>query len=149
LEVSGARQVSLDELLAASDFVTLHVPLSSTNRHLIDGAALAKMKKGAILVNTARGPIVDEVALAESLSSGQLGGAGIDVYEDEPRAHPALLAAPNAVLLPHIGSATTEARTAMALACAADIRRVLCGQEPQNALNRVRPAIASPLSRPA
>ncbi len=133
--VAGATQVSFDALLAQSDFVSIHVPLNRETRHLINAAALAKMKKGAILVNTARGPIVDEGALAAALREGRLGGAGLDVYEEEPRVHPHLLAAPNAVLLPHIGSATAKARTAMATACADDICRVLGGEPPQNALN--------------
>jgi glyoxylate reductase len=138
VDVAGCEQVSFDELLDVSDFVSIHVPLTEATRHLFDTKALAKMKKGSILVNTARGPIVDEAALAEALRFGHLGGAGLDVFEDEPRANAALLRAPNAVLLPHIGSATTETRLAMAMACVQDIHRVFEGLEPENALNRIR-----------
>jgi glyoxylate reductase len=136
-EIPSASQVSLDVLLAQSDFLSVHVPLNDSTRHLISATALARMKRGAFLVNTSRGPVVDEAALAQALQSGQLGGAGLDVFEDEPRAHPDLLKAPNAVLLPHIASATVETRTAMALACAQDIQRVMEGKPPENALIKI------------
>ena len=103
----------LHELLGRADIVSLHVPLNPGTRHLIGRAELAAMKPTAVLVNTARGPVVDEEALAEALEQGVISAAGIDVYEREPAVHPRLLAAPGAVLLPHIGSATVATRTAM------------------------------------
>lgn len=105
----------LDALLAQSDFVTLHVPSTPATHHLLDAARLARMRPGAILVNTARGDVVDEAALVQVLRDQRLGAAGLDVFEREPAVPPELLALPNAVLLPHIGSATIEARTAMGL----------------------------------
>jgi lactate dehydrogenase-like 2-hydroxyacid dehydrogenase len=103
----------LDELLAASDIVSVHVPLSDSTRGLIDSRRLALMREGAVLVNTARGAVIEEDALAEALESGHLGGAGLDVYAHEPVVSPRLLAAPRTVLLPHVGSATTATRRAM------------------------------------
>ena len=129
-ERSALRAISLDELLATSDVVSVHVPLSRETQHLIDAAALAKMKPGAYLINTARGPIVDEEALCDALDSGHLRGAGLDVYEHEPRVHPRLLAMKNVVLLPHIGSATQEARDAMARIAATNVLLFLGGAEP-------------------
>jgi glyoxylate reductase len=125
----------LAELLGRADIVSLHVPLSPQSRHLIGRAELAVMKPTAVLVNTARGPVVDEEALAEALEQGVIFAAGIDVYEREPEVHPRLLAAPGAVLLPHIGSATVATRTAMARLASSSARAVLAGQIPQNALN--------------
>ncbi|HEX6640383.1 MAG TPA: D-glycerate dehydrogenase [Thermoanaerobaculia bacterium] len=131
MDVIGVRRGdSLDELLATSDIVSVHVPLSRETQHLIDAAALAKMKPGAYLINTARGPIVDEEALCDALDSGHLRGAGLDVYEHEPSVHPRLLAMKNVVLLPHIGSATQEARDAMARIAATNVLRFLGGAEP-------------------
>jgi lactate dehydrogenase-like 2-hydroxyacid dehydrogenase len=104
---------SLDELLARSDIVSIHVPLTETTRHLIDERRLALLKPTAVLVNTSRGAVVDEDALADALAAGRLFAAGLDVYEREPRVSPRLLAAPRAVLLPHIGSATLKTREAM------------------------------------
>ena len=112
------RQVSWTELVEGSDFLSVHVPLAPTTRHLIDTAILAAMKPTAILINTARGPIVDESALVDALRSGRLAGAGLDVYEDEPRLTPGLVDLPNTVLLPHLGSATTQVRARMAELCA-------------------------------
>jgi glyoxylate reductase len=112
------RQVSWTELVERSDFLSVHVPLAPTTRHLIDTAILAAMKPTAILINTARGPIVDESALVDALRSGRLAGAGLDVYEDEPRLTPGLVDLPNTVLLPHLGSATTQVRARMAELCA-------------------------------
>jgi lactate dehydrogenase-like 2-hydroxyacid dehydrogenase len=103
----------LDELLAASDIVSLHVPLDGSTRRLLDRRRLGMMRAGAVLVNTARGAVVDEEALARELESGRLGAAGLDVYEDEPAVSPRLLAAPRTVLLPHVGSATAATRRAM------------------------------------
>ncbi len=108
-----ARRLPLDELLGAADVVSLHCPLGPATRHLIDARALAAMKPGAILINTARGPVVDEAALVDALRAGRLRTAGLDVYEGEPAVHPGLLALDNVVLLPHIGSATETARRAI------------------------------------
>ncbi len=110
---SRSGGLPLDELLATSDVVSLHCPLTEATHHLLDAPALATMKPGAWLVNTARGPVVDEAALAEALQ-GHLAGAGLDVYEHEPRVHEGLVALPNVVLLPHLGSATHRARRLMA-----------------------------------
>ena len=111
--VGAERRASLHELLAASDVVSLHCPAKSDTRHLIDAGALARMRPGAILVNTARGDVLDEGALAAALEDDRLAAAGLDVYEAEPRVHPALLAREDVVLLPHLGSATVETRRAM------------------------------------
>jgi len=109
-----AERLELDELLTAADVLTLHCPLTEQTRHLIGAPELAAMKPTAVLVNTARGPVVDEAALAAALRAGEIAAAGLDVYEDEPRVHPDLLELENAVLVPHLGSATVETRTAMA-----------------------------------
>lgn len=140
-EASGMRVVSASEgdppaaferLLAASDVVTIHAPLTPETRGRFGAGELARMKKGAILVNTARGPIVDEAALAAALVSGHLGGAGLDVHEKEPAVHPELLALANVVLLPHLGSATREARLAMARTACEEVVRVLGGDPPRH-----------------
>jgi glyoxylate reductase len=125
----------LFDLLRRSDIVSLHVPLTPETRRLIGRAELAAMKPTAVLVNTARGPVVDEEALAEALERGAISGAGIDVFEAEPAVHPRLMAAPGAVLLPHIGSATVATRTAMARLACRSARAVLAGEVPPNALN--------------
>jgi glyoxylate reductase len=125
----------LDELVAAADIVSLHVPLSDATRHLIDARRLALMKPAAVLVNTARGPVVDEAALADALESGRLFAAGLDVYEREPEIHPRLLAAPRTVLLPHVGSASVATRTAMARLACDGVRAVLSGEVPASCLN--------------
>jgi lactate dehydrogenase-like 2-hydroxyacid dehydrogenase len=134
LEVVFTRRsgggVSLGELLERADFVSLHVPLTEATRHLIDAAALARMKPGAYLVNTARGPVVDEAALAAALRDGVIAGAALDVFEHEPEVHPDLLELENVVLVPHLGSATVETRTAMAELAAANVVAVLDGREP-------------------
>ena len=131
MEILGARRGDdLGELLAASDIVTLHAPLSRETHHLIDAAALARMKRGAYLINTARGALVDENALCDALERGHLRGAGLDVYEHEPEVHPRLLRMKNVVLLPHIGSATEEARNAMARIAATNVLLFLQGREP-------------------
>ncbi|MEA2192968.1 MAG: glyoxylate reductase [Solirubrobacteraceae bacterium] len=126
----SATQMQLDELLAVSDYVSLHVALTPETRHLIDAAALARCKPGAILVNTCRGPVVDSAALVEALRSGPLAGAGLDVYEDEPAVPQELVALANTVLVPHIGSATRTTRDAMAELCADNVIAVLDGGEP-------------------
>ncbi|HSL19259.1 MAG TPA: D-glycerate dehydrogenase [Methylomirabilota bacterium] len=125
-----AAYLSLDELLATSWVVSLHVPLSAETRHLLDEARLRLMPRGSFLVNTARGPLVDEGALARVLADGHLGGAGLDVFENEPAVHPELLGREDVVLLPHLGSATRETRAAMAELAAANILAVLAGDDP-------------------
>jgi glyoxylate reductase len=126
----GAEAMSLDRLLATSDVVSLHVPLTAETRHLIDGRALARMKRSAYLVNTARGPVVDEAALAWALEQGLIAGAALDVYEHEPTVHAGLLELENVLLLPHLGSATTETRTAMASLAVDNVIAVLSGGLP-------------------
>jgi glyoxylate reductase len=135
LEALGARPVGLDTLLAESDFVSLHVPLSAETEHLIDARALARMKPTAYLINTARGPVVDEAALVEALRAGRIAGAGLDVYEDEPRMAAGLADCPNAVLLPHLGSATIATRAAMSRMAAENAIAVLEGRRPPNLVN--------------
>lgn len=125
----------LDELLQQADVVSLHVPLTPETHHLIDARRLAMMKPTAVLVNTARGPVVDEEALGAALEAGKLFAAGIDVYEHEPNVHPRLLAAPRAVLLPHIGSASFATRLAMAKLATSAVAEVLAGGRPQNTVN--------------
>jgi glyoxylate reductase len=120
----------LDELLQVADAVTLHVPSCQSTHHLVDRRRLELMKPTAVLVNTSRGPAVDEEALAEALSAGRLFGAGLDVYENEPAVSPRLLAEPRAVLLPHIGSASVATRTAMARLASTDAALVLAGRPP-------------------
>ncbi len=122
--------MSLDELLATSHVVSLHVPLTEKTRHLIDGKALARMKRAAYLVNTSRGPVVDEEALAWALRERMIAGAALDVYEREPAVHPDLLGLENVVLAPHMGSGTTETRTAMADLAVRNVLAVLGGQPP-------------------
>ena len=124
----GATFVSLDQLLRESDVVTLHVPLLPETRHLIDAAALRKMKRTAILINSSRGPVVDEKALAEALREGVIAGAGLDVYEREPSVEPSLLALENVVLLPHIASASEATRTRMAVRATENILAFLDGK---------------------
>jgi len=130
-----ARHVPLDELLGASDFVTIHVPLSPDTQHLIDAAALARMKPTAFLINTARGPCVDEAALADAVSAGTIAGAALDVFAAEPQVHPGLLASRRSVLAPHIGSATHTTRGRMAELSARSVAAVLAGQRPQHVVN--------------
>jgi glyoxylate reductase len=122
----------LDELLAAADVVSLHVPGGDATRHLIDARRLALMKPTAVLVNTARGSVVDEEALADALHGGRLFAAGLDVFEREPEVHPRLLSAPRTVLLPHIGSASRATRTRMARLAASAVATVLAGGTPPN-----------------
>ena len=124
----GAKFVSLDELLAQSDFVTLHVPLLPETRHLIDAKRLRQMKRTAVLINGARGPVVDEHALAEALRDGIIAGAGIDVYEREPKVDSLLLEQERAVLLPHIASASERTRVRMAVRAAENIVAFLDGK---------------------
>jgi glyoxylate reductase len=129
------RPVDLEELCRVSDVVTLHCPLTPATRHLFDRARIRSMKPGAILVNTARGAVVDEEALADALHDGHLAAAGLDVYEHEPAVHPRLLTAPRVVLLPHLGSATLKTRTAMATLAFVDATRVVRGLPPLHPFN--------------
>jgi glyoxylate reductase len=122
----------LDRMLGECDFVSLHVPLTDDTRHLIDIRRLALLRSTAVLVNTARGPVVDEEALAGALERGELFAAGLDVYEREPEIHPRLLAAPRVVLLPHIGSASRATRTRMARVASQGVVDVLAGRRPAN-----------------
>ncbi|ABG03590.1 D-isomer specific 2-hydroxyacid dehydrogenase, NAD-binding protein [Rubrobacter xylanophilus DSM 9941] len=131
----GARRVSLEELLRESDFVSLHTPLTPETRHLIGERELSLMKPAAVLVNTARGPVVDEAALAAALARRRIFAAGLDVYEREPEVHPALLGLENAVLAPHIGSASIETRARMAALAAENLRAVLSGRRPPSPVN--------------
>jgi len=126
----GARRVELDELLTISDVVSLHCPYGPATHHLIGAEQLATMKKSAYLVNTARGPIIDEAALALALREEQIAGAGLDVFEQEPKVHPWLLELENVTLVPHLGSATVETRTAMAVLAADNTLAVLKGEQP-------------------
>ena len=133
---SRSGGLALDELLAEGDVVSVHVPLSAETRHLIDAAALRRMKPTAVLVNTARGPIVDEDALVRALERGELAGAALDVFEREPEVHPGLLGRDDVVLTPHVGSATAQAREGMGMLCVEALRTVLLeGGVPANALN--------------
>jgi glyoxylate reductase len=128
--VDGAELVSLDRLLNTSDVVSLHVPLTPDTRHLIDKRALARMKRSAYLVNTSRGPVVDEDALAWALEQHLLAGAALDVYENEPQIHPGLLSLDNVLLIPHLGSGTRETRTAMANLAVDNVVAVVQGRPP-------------------
>ena len=131
--------IGLDDLLSRADVVSLHCPLTAATRHLVGAAQFARMKRSAILVNTARGPIVDEVALVAALEAGTIAGAGLDVFEDEPRVHPGLLARDDVVLVPHIGSATHLTRARMAELALTDAARVLRGERPLHPVNEVPP----------
>jgi glyoxylate reductase len=122
--------MSLDRLLVSSDVLSLHVPLTEETTHLIDKKALTRMKRSAYLVNTSRGPVVDEAALAWALQNHLLAGAALDVYENEPTIHPDLLQLENVLLVPHLGSATTETRTAMADLAVENVIAVLAGKPP-------------------
>lgn len=133
----GATYVSLGELLAQADFVSLNVPLSKGTRHLIGSAELKSMKPNAYLINTSRGPVVDEQALVKALQNGEIAGAGLDVYEQEPAVSPGLIELDNVVLLPHVGSATLETRTKMASLAAENLLAGLRGEVPPNCLNCV------------
>ena len=131
----GWRQFAVDDLFAEADVVSLHCPLTPETRHLVDAARLARMKPTAILVNTARGGCVDEAALVDALTAGRIFAAALDVYASEPEIDPRLLWCPRLVLAPHIGSATTEARTQMAQLCADAVIDVLAGRRPPNLVN--------------
>ncbi len=126
---------ALDDLLQASDFVSVNTSLTPETRHLIGERQLSLMKPGAILVNTARGPVVDEAALVRALTSRRIAGAGLDVYEDEPAVHPGLLPLTQVVLTPHLGSAVGELRERMAQVVVDNIQAVLRGERPPNLHN--------------
>jgi glyoxylate reductase len=126
----GAEWVDFDGLIARSDVLSLHAPLTPQTRHAIGADALRRMRPGSYLVNTARGALVDEAALVDALRGGPLAGAGLDVYEDELNIHPGLLELPNVTLLPHVGSATRETRTRMAMLAARNVHAVLTGNPP-------------------
>ena len=131
----NATYTDMETLLARSDFVSLHVPLNEETHHLIDAAALDRMRPEAFLINTSRGPVVDEAALCAALQNRAIQGAGLDVYEHEPAVTQGLLALDNVVLLPHVGSATIETRTKMARMAADNLLAGLAGQKPPNCLN--------------
>ena len=128
--VPGYESMSLDQLLATSDVISVHVPLSPQTRHLIDRTAFSRMKRSTYFINTSRGPVVDEDALAWALREGIIKGAALDVYEDEPKVHPGLLALENVVLVPHMASATAETRAAMYDLVARNVVNVLTGKPP-------------------
>jgi glyoxylate reductase len=127
-----AKHVEMDELLATSDVVSLHCPYSPETHHFINTTQLAKMKPSAYLINTARGPVVDEAALADALQRKVIAGAGLDVFEKEPFVHEGLLGLDNAVLIPHLGSATVETRAAMADLAATNALAILGGKSAPN-----------------
>jgi len=131
----GARRVDLDTLLRESDFVSLHVPLTGQTHHLLGRREFGLMKKTAVLINTSRGPVLDEAALADALRNGELFAAGLDVFENEPSLSPGLAELDNVVIAPHIGSATVATRTKMAEMAARNLVAVLEGQRPPNCVN--------------
>ena len=135
-KLEDAESMSLDRLLNTSDVVSLHVPLNAETKHLIDRKAFSRMKRSAYLINTARGPVVDEAALAWALKEHLIAGAALDVYEKEPIVHPDLLTLENVLLVPHLGSATTETRTAMADLAAENVVAVLSGRPPITPVHR-------------
>jgi glyoxylate reductase len=129
------QEVPLERLLAESDVVSLHAPLNPETRHLIEAGELRAMRPTALLVNVARGPMVDECALVEALRAGEIAGAALDVYEHEPEVDPGLLELENVVLTPHLGSATRDTRVAMGMLCVDALRAVLLeGRRPANAV---------------
>jgi glyoxylate reductase len=130
VDIPGAVRMPVDRLLSTSDVITLHVPMTPETQHLIDQKSLTRMKRTAYLINTSRGPVVDEAALAWALRERLLAGAALDVYEHEPAVHPDLLGLENVMLIPHLASATTETRTAMADLAASNVLAVLNGQPP-------------------
>lgn len=131
----GAARVDLGRLLAESDFISVHVPLTKETQHMLSTAQFGLMKKTAILINTSRGPVIDEAALVDALSAKKLAGAGLDVFEREPAVHPGLLAMPNVVLAPHIASATTRTRSEMSAMASRNMATAVRGGRPPNILN--------------
>lgn len=134
-EELGARYLELDELFETCDFFSIHTPLTEGTTHLIGAEELGKMKPEAVLVNTSRGPVVNEDALAGALEDERIFAAGLDVYEEEPKVHPKLLELENVVLAPHIGSASIETRNKMAVTAGEDLRAALRGEQPKNPVN--------------
>jgi glyoxylate reductase len=131
----GAEFLELDDLLAEADFVSLHVNLTPETRHLINAERLRAMKSTAVLVNTSRGPVIDEAALADALRAGEIFAAGLDVFEKEPEVYPALLELENAIVIPHLGSATVDTRIAMGMVAADNLIAALEGRRPPTLLN--------------
>ncbi|MBT9139577.1 MAG: putative 2-hydroxyacid dehydrogenase [Dehalococcoidia bacterium] len=132
----GAEFVEFEELLEKSDFISIHSPLTEKTRHMFSTEQFKKMKKSAYLINTARGPVVNEEALVKALRDKEIKGAGLDVYEEEPKVHPELVKLDNVVLLPHIASASVETRTKMATMAAENMIAALKGKEPPNLVNK-------------
>lgn len=132
----GVERMPLSQLLATADVVSLHAPLTPQTRHLIDAEGIASMKPGAVIINTARGPLIDEDALVDALKTKRIRGAGLDVFENEPLIHPGLLELDNVVLTPHIGSAGEQTRTGMALLAVKNALAVLDGQPPVTPVNQ-------------
>jgi glyoxylate reductase len=131
----GATRADLGRLLSESDFVSVHVPLTDQTHHLLSTAQFGQMKPSAIVINTSRGPVVDEAALVEALAGKKIAGAGLDVYEREPAVHPGLLSMPNVVLAPHIASATVRTRSEMSAMAARNMATAVRGGRPPNLLN--------------
>jgi len=131
----GAEYREMDDLLIEADFVSLHVNLTEETRHLINAERLRSMKPTAVVVNTSRGPVIDEAALADALDAGEIFGAGLDVFEREPEIHPKLLDLENVVIIPHLGSATVDTRIAMGLLAADNLIAALDGERPPTLLN--------------
>ena len=134
-EKLNARRVELETLLKESDFISLHTPFTEKTRYLIGRDEFAIMKRTAYLINTARGAVIDEAAMVDALRNNRIAGAGLDVYEEEPKLKPGLNALDNVVLAPHLGSATVETRSRMSIMAAESIITVLKGQKPENCLN--------------
>jgi len=132
----GATRVDLGRLLAESDFISVHVPLTDETRHLLSTPQFAQMKPSAIVINTSRGPVVDEAALVDALKAKKIAGAGLDVYEREPAVHPGLIPMTNVVLAPHIASATTRTRSEMSAMAARNMATAIRGGRPPNLLNQ-------------
>ena len=135
IERLGARYRSLDDLLRESDFVSVHVPLTSETTHLIGARELEMMKPTAFLINTTRGPVVDEKALVNALRDGAIAGAGLDVFEREPELEPGLVDQENVVMLPHVGSGTVATRIRMGNMAAANLIAMVSGEDPPNCVN--------------
>ncbi|HEY8635581.1 MAG TPA: D-glycerate dehydrogenase [Candidatus Dormibacteraeota bacterium] len=131
----GASRAELGRVLAESDFISVHVPLTQETHHMLSTPQFAQMKRSAILINTSRGPVVDEAALVEALTAKKIAGAGLDVYEREPAVHPGLLAMPNVVLAPHISSATVRTRSEMSAMASRNMATAVRGGRPPNLLN--------------
>jgi glyoxylate reductase len=134
-EQYNAKKVTLNQVLEDSDFISLHVPLLPETKHLLGKDEFAKMKSSAIVINTSRGAVIDESALVEALEKKEIAGAGLDVYENEPEIHPALITMKNVVLLPHIGSASIETRTAMGFLAVENAIQMAKNQKPKNLVN--------------